>query len=66
MVLHSADIAGGYRVHSVLARERDYPHVVAAFGHVTQPIKSTGDYTVSVRLHPEVAAKVPVKVVAGA
>ena len=33
---------------------------------LTQPIKSTGDYTVSVRLHPEVAAKVAVKVVAGA
>ena len=33
---------------------------------LTQPIKSTGDYTVSVRLHPEVAAKVALKVVAGA
>jgi len=28
------------------------------------PIKSTGDYTVSVRLHPEVQAKVALKVVA--
>jgi len=32
---------------------------------VAQAIKSTGDYTVQVRLHPEVAAKVTVKVVAG-
>ena len=31
---------------------------------VAQAIKSTGDYTVQVRLHPEVAAKVTVKVVA--
>jgi len=31
---------------------------------IAQPIKSTGEYTVSVRLHPEVAAKVAVKVVA--
>jgi large subunit ribosomal protein L9 len=47
---------------------------VAAAGSVTvdkrrievaQAIKSTGDYTVQVRLHPEVAAKVTVKVVAG-
>ena len=30
---------------------------------VGQPIKALGDYTVSVRLHPEVAAKVNVKVV---
>ena len=30
-----------------------------------QPIKSLGDYTVLVRLHPEVQAKVPVSVVAG-
>jgi large subunit ribosomal protein L9 len=30
-----------------------------------QPIKSVGDYTVLVRLHPEVQAKVPVSVVAG-
>jgi large subunit ribosomal protein L9 len=29
-----------------------------------QPIKSLGDYTVLVRLHPEVQAKVPVSVVA--
>lgn len=32
---------------------------------VGQPIKTTGDYTVLVRLHPEVQAKVAVKVVAG-
>ncbi|HEY0118070.1 MAG TPA: 50S ribosomal protein L9 [Cellulomonas sp.] len=47
---------------------------VAAAGSVTvdkrrievaQAIKSTGDYTVQVRLHPEVSAKVAVKVVAG-
>ena len=53
----------------------DVAAVVAAVGgpqvdrrkvELTQPIKSTGDYTVSVRLHPEVAAKVAVKVVAGA
>lgn len=31
---------------------------------VGQPIRNVGDYTVSVRLHPEVAAKVTVKVVA--
>lgn len=31
---------------------------------VAQPIKSTGSYTVSVRLHPEVAAKLTVNVVA--
>ncbi|MFP3714787.1 50S ribosomal protein L9 [Isoptericola variabilis] len=31
---------------------------------IGQPIKSTGDYTVSVRLHPEVSAKIAVKVVA--
>ena len=31
---------------------------------IAQPIKSTGDFTVSVRLHPEVAAKIAVKVVA--
>jgi large subunit ribosomal protein L9 len=30
-----------------------------------QPIKSLGDYTVLVRLHPDVQAKVPVSVVAG-
>jgi large subunit ribosomal protein L9 len=30
-----------------------------------QPIKSLGDYSVLVRLHPEVQAKVPVSVVAG-
>lgn len=47
--------------------------VVAAAGpqvdkrkiEIGQPIKSTGDYTVSVRLHPEVSAKINVKVVAG-
>lgn len=32
---------------------------------IGQPIKSTGDYTVSIRLHPEVSAKINVKVVAG-
>ncbi len=31
---------------------------------VGQPIKSTGEYTVQVRLHPEVSAKIDVKVVA--
>lgn len=31
---------------------------------IGQPIKATGDYTVSVRLHPEVSAKLNVKVVA--
>jgi large subunit ribosomal protein L9 len=30
---------------------------------IGQPIKATGDYTVSVRLHPEVSAKLAVKVV---
>jgi large subunit ribosomal protein L9 len=30
---------------------------------IGQPIKATGDYTVSVRLHPEVSAKLDVKVV---
>ncbi len=33
---------------------------------VTEPMKSVGTYTVSVRLHPEVVAKVTVKVVAAA
>lgn len=45
---------------------------VAAKGHridrrkiqVTDAIKSTGDYTVTVRIHPEVSAKIKVKVVA--
>lgn len=31
---------------------------------IGQPIKATGEYTVSVRLHPEVSAKLTVKVVA--
>ena len=31
---------------------------------IAQPIKALGEYTVSVRLHPEVAAKINVKVVA--
>ncbi|GAB2464116.1 50S ribosomal protein L9 [Xylanimonas ulmi] len=31
---------------------------------IAQPIKSTGEYTVSVRLHPEVSAKITVRVVA--
>jgi len=31
---------------------------------VAQPIRSLGEYTVSVRLHPEVAAKINLKVVA--
>ena len=30
---------------------------------ITRPIKSTGDFSVSVRLHPEVSAKIAVKVV---
>lgn len=30
---------------------------------ITQPIKSTGEFSVSVRLHPEVSAKIAVKVV---
>lgn len=32
---------------------------------IGQPIKALGDYTVSVRLHPEVSAKIDVKVVKG-
>jgi large subunit ribosomal protein L9 len=32
---------------------------------LSQPIKSLGEYSVLVRLHPEVQAKVPVTVVAG-
>jgi len=32
---------------------------------IGQPIKTTGEYTVSIRLHPEVSAKIAVKVVAG-
>jgi large subunit ribosomal protein L9 len=31
---------------------------------IAQPIKSTGEYTVSVRLHPEVSAKIGVSVIA--
>ena len=33
---------------------------------LSQPIKSLGDYTVRVRLHPDVQAKVTLQVVAGA
>ncbi|GIJ00603.1 LSU ribosomal protein L9P [Sediminihabitans luteus] len=52
----------------------DIADAVAAAGTVTvdkrkieigQPIKSTGSYTVSVRLHPEVSANIAVNVVAG-
>ncbi|GAA1723269.1 50S ribosomal protein L9 [Isoptericola hypogeus] len=32
---------------------------------IGQPIKTVGEYTVSIRLHPEVSAKIAVKVVAG-
>ena len=32
---------------------------------LSQPIKTTGDYTVQVRLHPDVSARVAVSVVAG-
>ncbi len=32
---------------------------------IGQSIKTTGDYTVSIRLHPEVSAKIGVQVVAG-
>ncbi|MDR2723457.1 MAG: 50S ribosomal protein L9 [Cellulomonadaceae bacterium] len=32
---------------------------------IAQPIKTTGDYTVSVRLHPEVSANLNVSVIAG-
>ena len=47
--------------------------VVAASGpqvdkrkiEIGQPIKTVGEYTVSIRLHPEVSAKIAVKVVAG-
>lgn len=31
---------------------------------ITDPLKSTGDYTVTVRIHPEVTATIKVKVVA--
>ncbi|WP_029068056.1 50S ribosomal protein L9 [Jonesia quinghaiensis] len=31
---------------------------------ITEPLKSTGDYTVTVRIHPEVTATIKVKVVA--
>jgi large subunit ribosomal protein L9 len=52
----------------------DVAEAVAAVGgpqvdrrkvELSQPIKSLGDYTVHVRLHPEVQAKVAVQVVAG-
>jgi large subunit ribosomal protein L9 len=32
---------------------------------IGQPIKSVGDHTVSIRLHPEVSAKIELEVVAG-
>jgi large subunit ribosomal protein L9 len=32
---------------------------------IGQPIRSTGDYTVAVRVHPEVSAKLTLTVVAG-
>ena len=45
--------------------ERGGPQVDKRKVELTAPIKSTGDYTVNVRLHPEVQAKVAVQVVAG-
>ena len=41
------------------------PHVDRRKVELQQPIKSLGDYSVLVRLHPEVQAKVAVSVVAG-
>ena len=42
----------------------DGPQVDKRKVELTQAIKSTGDYTALVRLHPEVSAKVTLKVVA--
>ena len=44
--------------------EADGPSVDKRKVELTQPIKSTGDYTAHVRLHPEVQAKVTLKIVA--
>jgi large subunit ribosomal protein L9 len=46
--------------------ERGGPQVDKRKVELTTPIKSTGEYTVHVRLHPEVQAKVAIQVVAGA
>jgi large subunit ribosomal protein L9 len=44
----------------------DGPQVDRRKVELTQSIKTVGDYTAHVRLHPEVQAKVSLKVVAGA
>ena len=44
--------------------ESDGPKVDKRKIEIGQAIKATGDYTVSIRLHPEVSAKIAVKVVA--
>jgi large subunit ribosomal protein L9 len=44
--------------------EADGPVVDKRKVELTQPIKATGDYTAQVRLHPEVQAKVTLKIVA--
>ncbi|PFG36923.1 LSU ribosomal protein L9P [Flavimobilis soli] len=54
----TADIAAA--VEASVAQKIDRRKV-----EIGQPIKSTGDYTVSVRLHPEVSANIKLKVVAG-
>jgi len=46
--------------------ERGGPQVDRRKVELTAPIKSTGEYTVNVRLHPEVQAKVALQVRAGA
>ncbi|MGF0114742.1 50S ribosomal protein L9 [Promicromonospora sp. Marseille-Q5078] len=43
----------------------DGPKVDKRKIEIGQPIKTVGEYTVKVRLHPEVSAKIAVKVVAG-
>jgi large subunit ribosomal protein L9 len=50
---------------AAVVAERGGPQVDRRKVELTGAIKSTGDYTVTVRLHPEVQAKVALKVVAG-
>jgi large subunit ribosomal protein L9 len=54
----TADVAGA-------VAEVGGPHVDRRKVELPQAIKAVGDYTVYVRLHPEVQAKVAVRVVAG-
>ena len=54
----TADIAGA-------VAEAGGPSVDKRKIEIGQSIKTTGDYTVAIRLHPEVSAKIALEVVAG-